>query len=328
MRWRLLPFIFVYITINSTIAVAQDRDSLYIRSLPYKMWAKTSILSKFIEIHDGENSFTPNYPFMAGAGVGLHKIRYVNLSFAISLFPLKNESGLRSYITDIQIHSYSKKSLFDAYYQSYKGFFVEKELKNGQKQYSLFPAFSLRQAGIEYTHIYNHRRFSARAAFEQSELQIRSAGSFLLGGGIYWHRVKPDTNMSAGYPKSEFDNIQVDINAGYAYSWVINERLLLSSIATIGLSIGNETQALRQGKVRVYPTAMVKASFVYSFKTDWSLAVTGVFNNKTIYMSANQRLFVHSPMMKLTLTKHFDFDPLTYIKKPRNRFLSNFLNQK
>ena len=115
MRKKLLPFIFVYITINSNIAVAQDRDSLYIRSLPYKMWAKTSILSKFIEIHDRENSFTPNYPFMAGAGVGLHKIRYVNLSFAISLFPLKNESGLRSYITDIQIHSYGKKSLFDAY---------------------------------------------------------------------------------------------------------------------------------------------------------------------------------------------------------------------
>ena len=44
---------------------------------------------------------------------------------------------------------------------------------------------ALRQTGIEYTHIYNHRRFSARAAFEQSELQIRSAGSFLLGGGIY-----------------------------------------------------------------------------------------------------------------------------------------------
>ena len=160
------------------------------------MWAKISILSKFIEIHDGENSFTPNYPFMAGIGIGLHKIRYVNLSFAIGLFPLKNESGLRSYITDIQIHSYGKKSLFDAYYQSYKGFFVEKELKNGQEEYSLYPDLALRQAGIEYTHIYNHRRFSARAAFEQSELQIRSAGSFLLGGGIYWHRVKPDTNMS------------------------------------------------------------------------------------------------------------------------------------
>lgn len=319
MRRKLLPFIFLYITINSNIAVAQDRDSLYIRSLPYKMWAKTSILSKFIEIHDGENSFTPNYPFMAGIGIGLHKIRYVNLSFAISLFPLKNESGLRSYITDIQIHSYGKKSLFDAYYQSYKGFFVEKELKNGQEEYSLYPDLALRQAGIEYTHIYNHRRFSARAAFEQSELQIRSAGSFLLGGGIYWHRVKPDTNMSAGYPKSEFDNIQVDINAGYAYSWVINERLLLSSIATIGLSIGNEIQALRQGKVRIYPTAMVKASFVYSPKEDWSLAVSGVFNNKTIYTSTNQRLFVYSPTIQLTLTKHFDFDPWVYIKKPHKQ---------
>ena len=328
MRWSLLPFLFLYITIHSTIAVAQDTDSLYIRSLPYKMWAKTSILSKFIEIHDGENSFSPNYPFMAGAGIGLHRIRYVNLSFAISLFPLKNESGLRTSRTDIQLHSYGKKSLFDAYYQSYKGFFVEKELKNGQEEYSLYPDLALRQAGIEYTHIYNHRRFSARAAFEQSELQIRSAGSFLSGSGIYWHRVKLDTNMSAEYPKSNFDNIQIGINAGYAYSWVISRKLLLSSIATIGLSIGNETQALRQGKVRVYPTAMVKASFVYSFKTDWSLAVSEVFNNKTIYTSTNQRLFVYSPTMQLTLTKHFDFDPLTYIKKPHNRLLSNFLNQK
>ena len=121
--------------------------------------------------------------------------------------------------------------------------------------------------------------------------------------------------MSAGYTKSEFDNIQAGINMGYAYSWVINQRLLLSSIATIGLSIGNDTQALRQGKVRIYPTAMVKASFVYSLKEDWSLAVTGVFNNKTIYTSTNRRLFVYSPTMQLTLTKHFDFDPWVYIKK-------------
>ena len=319
MRWSLLPFLFLYITINSTIAVAQDTDSLYIRSLPYKMWVKAYIPSKYIEIYEEDNRFSPNYPFMAGAGIGLHRIRYVNLSFAISLFPLKNESGLRTSITDIQLHSYGKKSLFDAYYQSYKGFFIEKETKNEQKQYSLFPAFSLRQAGIEYTHIYNHRRFSARAAFEQSELQIRSAGSFLLGGGIYWHRVKPDTNMSAGYPKSEFDNIQIGINAGYAYSWEISRKLLLSSIATIGLSIGNETQALRQGKVRVYPTAMVKASFVYSPKEDWSLAVSGVFNNKTIYTSTNRRLFVYSPTIQLTLTKHFDFDPWVYIKKPHKQ---------
>ena len=222
---------------------------------------------------------------------------------------------MRTSITDIQLHSYGKKSLFDVYYQSYKGFFIEKETKNEQKQYSLFPALSLRQAGIEYTHIYNHRRFSARAAFEQSEQQIRSAGSFLLGGGIYWHRVKPDTNMSAEYPKSNFDNIQIGINAGYAYLWAISRKLLLSSIATIGANIGNETQALRQGKVRVYPTAMVKASFVYSPKEDWSLAVTGVFNNKTIYTSTNRRLFVYSPTMQLTLTKHFDFDPWVYIKK-------------
>ena len=325
MRWRLL---FISIIINIAIAIAKDRDSLYIRNFPYKMWIKAYIPSKYIEIYEEDKRFSPNYPFMAGAGIGLHRIRYVNLSFAISLFPLKNESGLRTSITDIQLHSYGKKSLFDVYYQSYKGFFVEKELKNGQEEYSLYPDLALRQAGIEYTHIYNHRRFSARAAFEQSELQIRSAGSFLSGSGIYWHRVKLDTNMSAEYPKSNFDNIQIGINAGYAYSWVISRKLLLSSIATIGVNIGNETQALRQGKIRVYPTAMVKASFVYSFKTDWSLAVTGVFNNKTIYMSANQRLFVHSPMMKLTLTKHFDFDPLTYIKKPHNRFLSNFLNQK
>lgn len=319
MRKKLLPFIFVYITINSNIAVAQDRDSLYIRSLPYKMWVKAYIPSKYIEIYEEDNRFSPNYPFMAGAGIGLHRIRYVNLSFAISLFPLKNESGLRSYITDIQIHSYGKKSLFDAYYQSYKGFFVEKELKNGQEEYSLYPDLALRQAGIEYTHIFNHRRFSARAAFEQSELQIRSVGSFLLGGGIYWHRVKPDTNMSAEYPKSNFDNIQIGINAGYAYSWVISRKLLLSSIATIGVNIGNETQALRQGKVRVYPTAMVKASFVYSPKEDWSLAVSGVFNNKTIYTSTNQRLFVYSPTIQLTLTKHFDFDPWVYIKKNINK---------
>ena len=86
MRWRLL---FISIIINIVIAIAQDRDSLYIRNFPYKMWVKAYIPSKYIEIYEEDNRFSPNYPFMAGAGIGLHRIRYVNLSFAISLFPLK-----------------------------------------------------------------------------------------------------------------------------------------------------------------------------------------------------------------------------------------------
>ena len=95
---------------------------------------------------------------------------------SFSIFPLKTDTGLSSSITDFQIHRYGKKVLIDGYYQDYRGFFLERK----NKEYILFPDLAVKRWGVEGTYVLRNKRFSMRAAFEQSEKQIKSAGSMLL----------------------------------------------------------------------------------------------------------------------------------------------------
>ena len=52
-----------------------------------------------------------------------------------------------------------------------------------------------------------------RAAFEQSEKEIKSAGSMLLGSGIYYHRIIPDSSQKETIPNA-FENYQMGVNIG------------------------------------------------------------------------------------------------------------------
>lgn len=251
----------------------------------------------------GKEAYSPNYPFSLGVGIGLRKILGLNVLYAQNLFRLKNETNLKTRSIDIQAHKYGKRILIDAYYQDYTGFYIDR----GKRNYTLFPTLSTQQIGVESTYVWRADKFSARAAFEQSERQVKSAGSLLFGSGFYWHRIEPDAKTE-NVSSEAFENFQIGFHVGYGYSWVASKHWLLTGAFIGGLNFGNQMDILQQLNIKVYPTSVTRFSFVY-LKDDWTVALSGIFNNKSVYPTDSKPIRLITPSIQLSFTKHF------YLKK-------------
>ncbi|CAA9244780.1 MAG: hypothetical protein AVDCRST_MAG56-1663 [uncultured Cytophagales bacterium] len=90
-----------------------------------------------------------------------------------------------SRIVDWSTTFYGDQFGADAFFQRYRGYYVRNGYAvdslwrrgNPYPRYSNLAAFHL---GGNIYHVFNHNRFSYRAAFTQMERQVKSAGSFLL----------------------------------------------------------------------------------------------------------------------------------------------------
>ena len=212
---------------------------------------------------------------------------------------LTNETNLKTRSIDIQAHKYGKRILIDAYYQDYTGFYIDR----GKENYTLFPTLSTQQIGVESTYVWRADKFSARAAFEQSERQVKSAGSLLFGSGFYWHRIEPDAKTE-NVSSEAFENFQIGFHVGYGYSWVAGKHWLLTGAFIGGLNFGNQIDVLQDFNIKIYPTSITRFSFVY-LKDDWTVALSGIFNNKSVYPMDSKPIRLITPSIQLSFTKHF-----------------------
>ena len=92
-------------------------------------------------------------------------------------------------VLDFQIHNYGRNFIADVFVQNYKGFYTEK-----RKTITLYPDVSVRQIGAEGTYLFNGKTFSAKAAFQHSEKQLQSTGSFAIGVGFMFTACTWETN--------------------------------------------------------------------------------------------------------------------------------------
>lgn len=276
---------------------AQKTDTLYIKSYPEKLRISGNVSTSFIQLNDNDRSYTPNYPLGLGVGFAVkNTLIGIETGYGIIALKPKNDYG-RSRMVDFQIHNYGRRVIIDLYFQHYKGFYSEKKI--GEID-GIYPDMSVMQIGGEATYLFSGDRFSSKAAFDLNEIQLRSAGSWLLGGGTYYYNIN---RLQDDHER--FENIQLGANAGYAYSWVINDRWTLSTMAKAGANFGNTPQGIKKGRVEIYPTAF--ARFVGNYhKDDWGISMSVMISNKSIYPITKNELTLTSVLMQLTFVKHLD----------------------
>ncbi|WP_315581816.1 DUF4421 domain-containing protein [Prevotella jejuni] len=108
--------------------------------------------------------------------------------------------------------------------------------------------------GFNLYYIFNHRRFSYPAAFSQSTIQRRSAGSPLLGIGYTQHTLTVDWNKLNDVIKERLGNrvssspidstlmfsevkyTDVSVSGGYAYNWVFARNWVLAGSVSLALA--------------------------------------------------------------------------------------------
>lgn len=284
----------IFILMGQAVFAQSGIDTSYIESYPQKMRIRTFVATNSIEIED----FSPNYPLNVGIGFAL-KNTVLNLRFGYGLLPLKGDKFGKTKVFDLQMHKYGRHFVLDLFVQRYKGFFHDNS--KGQVE-ELYPDLSILQMGAEVSYLFNGNKFSAKAAFDQSEIQIRSEGSLVAGMGTYFYRLN---NVPAWGSNNSVENLQMAFNGGYAYSWVIDERWLWSGMATLGANFGNEIKALEDGKLKVSPAASARTAGAYH-KSDWSVCLSMLIQNKSVYSVENERLGVTTLNFELAYIKQLD----------------------
>lgn len=296
MKFRLL---FLFSIIFSTpFAFCQTVvDTTYIETYPQKMSVTGFLSNNSLEINEDNKIYKPNNLVKLGLGFSL-KNTVFNFRYDVGVAQVGGKEHGPTKSVDFQVHRYGRRFLLDLFFLKYKGFY------EGEKEIRLYPELSVNQIGAEGSYLFNSSQFSAKAAFEQSEKQLKSAGSFILGGGTYLYKIKSDRDLLATGNKY-ISNFQLGMNAGYAYSWVLGNHWLLSGMAKGGINIGNELQLLERGKINAYPTAFARGSAAYH-KLDWVVSFLMLVNGKSLYSSQNRILDLTSVNFEISYVKHFD----------------------
>ncbi len=138
---------------------------------------------------------------------------------------------------------------------------------------------------VDGYYAFNGRRFSYPAAFTQSYVQKRSAGSFLAGFSYLGGRIKTTDKKLDEVPSMRTYVGHFAIGGGYAYNFVIRKRLLLHLSALPTLVIANrnniEIEGERQDMDTKFPDIISteRASIVYQISRKYFAGTTFVMTN-------------------------------------------------
>ncbi|MDR1172314.1 MAG: DUF4421 domain-containing protein [Bacteroidales bacterium] len=284
-------------------------DSAYI--IPFEQELSTGAYSYYqytMLTHEIDNKksigYKPNSP--AGMGVSFAYNSF-SVSGGMSFDFMRDKTRGKTKAIDFQYHYYGRKFIFDLFLQNYKGFYTG----DNNKEPVMYPDIRLAQYGLYGQYIFNYKKFSHRAAFNQSERQLKSVGSFQLGGGFYCNRVSSDSSLVM-YGKNDLNNYQLSISGGYAYIWVIKRNYHISTGMAFGFNFGfGDTRESK--KVEVSPSMFPRISAGYS-GDHWSLGLSFVLNRMYVAHNDELKMFFDTGYAQIAFAWRFDTTP-KFIKK-------------
>ena len=134
---------------------------------------------------------------------------------------------------------------------------------------------------------FNHKRFSYPAAFTQSYIQKRSAGSWLVGASFQTARIKNTKDAQEDLQDTRLTMTSFAIGGGYGYNFVAKKWLFHIS-AQPNLIVYNRNSIRLKGekqKTGTYFPQMIfntRAAIVYNFNARYFAGSTFLFNTTSL----------------------------------------------
>ncbi|MFN8258816.1 MAG: DUF4421 family protein [Bacteroidales bacterium] len=229
-------------------------DAQYIKSHTNKLgiYIFTSRKYRTYGFKNNENDvklrFEPNGQTNLGLGFNY---KWLNLGVAASFDFMNKDNNVYGNTDrlDGQINAFGRKVGLSAHYQNYKGFHLSNSQDFFDSDTILFPYFSDMQSvsyGISFFYFSNNQRFSYKAAYIRNEVQLKSAGGFVLGAYFDLDHLKredgfvppqlPDS-LKQYFQLKGFTTHVAGLSFGYAYTLVFLKHFFinLSCVPGIGL---------------------------------------------------------------------------------------------
>ena len=196
--------------------VTSDKDSLrryYIQGFPDYFFVYPVLKQRSLNFELAGNdrksllTYKPNNTYNLGLGFYLFELG-VEFSFAIPLREQSLERFGESESRDLHLNVLTKRWGVDVVYQHYSGFFlVDRENEpQATEPFPQRPDIDTRNFGFTGHYIFNNQKFSFRSAYNFSERQLYSNGSFLLFASLNTFRVAADSSIVPDRSKSNFGN--------------------------------------------------------------------------------------------------------------------------
>ncbi len=150
-------------------------------------------------------------------------VAYRGLGAAVALNPMKLAGKSQDY--ELNVNSYNNRFGFDIVFLSSKTYHGKASMND---EVTPIEKGAIRQQALNINlyYAFNGKRFSFPAAFSQSYLQRRSAGSFMVGASFDGQITDIDANETANQQPINLKLMEIGIGAGYGYNLVAGKRWL------------------------------------------------------------------------------------------------------
>lgn len=285
-------------------------DTLYLAK-PQERWTikfRTNLSGAQLETY-GKNGPTPfhgvvNADYRATLSVA---VAYRGLAVAVALNPAKLAGKNKD--NEFNLNAYSNRYGFDVVYLSsatYKG-----TISSGGEEIPVGKDM-LRQKALNINGYYafNGRKFSFPAAFSQSYIQKRSAGSVLVGLSIDGQITDMDGTALTDNIPTKIKLFEIGIGAGYGYNLVAGRHWLfhLSALPTFDVyTHSNITSGGQRINMKYsFPSVILtgRSAAVYSWRNRFT-GLTFVLNTSSI--GNENRLQIKRDKWRLRLFYGFRF---------------------
>ena len=246
-------------------------DTSYIKSFVTDYTTRFFTSLKYNQMGYNDNmvgkslAYRPNNRTLFGIGVN-HGFLGINIGVN---FPFINEDddkyGETKYY-DFTMRLFSRRYNATIYLQNYRGYYLrntEDMIPGWEKDSGYYIRNDIKSftIGFDLAYIFNSGRFSCRAAILQNEWQKKSAGSFLLGGTVFYTAATGDSSIvpSNLYYGLFFNNLKFNRStnfsfgptAGYAYNYVLKEHFFILGILSGSLNMAFTQLHLVENEDRV-----------------------------------------------------------------------------
>ena len=235
-------------------------DTTYIEPQHYNytvMLQNTNTYEEYTLLNKAGQSitFAPDVSFRLGPYLGW---RWVFLGYTLDLKHI-NAKSEHTNKKELDLSLYSSMLGIDLFWrQTGNDYHIQRlnlgdDIDTSPMKKAAFAGFKSSIKGFNLYYIFNHRKFSYPAAYSQSTVQRRSAGSALLGIGYTRHSLEVDwdqlselvdkklgrkedgtarVDSSLAFGKVKYTDISV--SGGYAYNWVFAKNCLANASLSIG----------------------------------------------------------------------------------------------
>jgi hypothetical protein len=196
---RFWNFLILLLVVNQLQLFSQDsipvKENKYIQNYQSKFTIQSGFLYNYNNLGLFDKfgrtiKYIPNNKFSLGLGINA---KY--FAFKCSLYSFGNLNEERFGKTqkfDLQVHIYLKRFITDFVYQDYKGFYIDTLLKkagdtliNTHRTY-LMPSMTQQSIGSSIMFFTNHKNYSFKSTFCQTEFQKKSAGAWAFGLSFHY----------------------------------------------------------------------------------------------------------------------------------------------